>query len=80
MREKVNLVCSKCLSRNYSSSRKKYDVTIDNELFKRYSGEINLVLTDLPNDERVNVIGYVDCSDIVVNSLKEKLCVLFITK
>lgn len=60
--------------------RKKYDVTIDNELFKRYSGEINLVLTDLPNDERVNVIGYVDCSDIVVNSLKEKLCVLFITK
>ena len=26
MRKKVILICSKCLSRNYSSSRKKYDV------------------------------------------------------
>ena len=34
MREKVILVCSKCLSRNYSSSRKKYDVSKKIETLK----------------------------------------------
>ena len=68
------------LADNNNIDRKKYDVTIDNELFKRYSGEINIVLSDLPKDERVNVIGYVECSDIILNSLKEKLIIKFITK
>ena len=34
MREKVILVCSKCLSRNYSSSRKKFDVAKKMEVVK----------------------------------------------
>ena len=34
MREKVKLVCSKRLSRNYTSSRKKYDVNKKLEVVK----------------------------------------------
>jgi hypothetical protein len=41
--------------------RKKGDVTIDNKLFARYQGEVCLMLTDLPQDDRVNVVGKIDC-------------------
>ena len=34
MREKVILICSKCLSRNYNSSRKKFDVNKKIEIMK----------------------------------------------
>lgn len=34
MREKVILICEKCLSRNYSTSRKKYDVNKKLEVVK----------------------------------------------
>ena len=56
----------------YQGKRKKFDLTIDNILFKRYSGEINLVIDELPYEERVNVIGSVKCSDLIVNNIKEK--------
>ena len=39
--------------------RKKYSVTIDNYGFKRYSGELNICLIDMPQDERVNVVGHI---------------------
>lgn len=50
--------------------RKKYDVTVDNSKFKRYAGEINIVLKDLPSDERVNVIGKIDSTDIIIDNIK----------
>lgn len=34
-------------------------VTIDNHLYKRYSGEIQILNKALPKDERVNIIGYI---------------------
>lgn len=34
-------------------------ITIDNYLYKRYSGEIQIIRKDLPKDDRVNVIGYI---------------------
>ena len=34
-------------------------LTIDNIRYGRYSGEIMLVRSDLPADDRVNVIGHV---------------------
>lgn len=40
-------------------SRKKGTLTIDNENYGRYSGEIQITRTDLPKDERVNVLGHV---------------------
>lgn len=56
---------------NNQISRNKFDVTIDNELFKRYSGEVNIVINELPIDERVNIIGKVKCSDLIVEKIKE---------
>lgn len=50
--------------------RKKYDVTLDNSKFKRYAGEINIVLQDLPKDERVNVIGSLDTTDLIIEKIK----------
>lgn len=44
--------------------RKKGAITIDNTLYKRYSGEMQIVLRDLPKDERVNVVGYVQEDEI----------------
>lgn len=35
-------------------------ITIDNELYLRYSGELQVVLKDSEADERVNVVGYID--------------------
>lgn len=40
--------------------RTRGTVTMDNRLYGRYSGEIQLIRQDLPADERVNVIGHVD--------------------
>jgi len=39
--------------------RNKYSVTIDNEKYLRYSGEIQILTEDLPEDERVNVVGII---------------------
>lgn len=51
--------------------RKRFDVTLDNSKFKRYAGEINIVLQDLPKDDRVNVIGKVDTTNVIIESLKQ---------
>ncbi|AGT32295.2 outer surface protein [Geobacillus genomosp. 3] len=39
-------------------------VTIDNERYGRYAGELQIALTDLPTDDNVNVIGKVVEEDI----------------
>lgn len=44
--------------------RPRGTVTIDNQLYGRYMGEIQITKVDLPQDERVNVIGYIDETDI----------------
>ncbi len=40
--------------------RSRGSVTLDNRRYGRYSGELQLVLEDLPADERVNVAGHVE--------------------
>lgn len=60
----INFMPNNCVE------RVKYSLTVDNALFGRYAGEINVVISDLPADERVNVIGHVLCSDIIVNKIK----------
>jgi len=39
--------------------RVKYAVTIDNEKYLRYSGELQIALVDMPADERINVVGHI---------------------
>ena len=40
-------------------ARRRGTVTMDNRLYGRYSGEIQLIREDLPADEKVNVIGHI---------------------
>jgi len=55
----------------HNIERKAYSVTIDNEMYKRYSGELQIVLKDFPEDERVNVVGRIpDEEYILVNQIK----------
>ena len=44
--------------------RKKGSITIDNELYGRYAGEMQVAVHDLPVDEKVNVVGMVVEEDI----------------
>ena len=45
-------------------SRPVGTITMDNDLYGRYRGEIQITLCDLPADERVNVIGKVNAKDL----------------
>lgn len=45
-------------------SRKRGSITIDNELYGRYAGEMQVVVNDLPVDEKVNVVGMVVEEDV----------------
>ena len=47
---------------NNCIQRKTKYVTLDNEKFMRYQGEVCIMLKDLESDERVNVIGACMCS------------------
>lgn len=44
-------------------------ITMDNDLYGRYRGEVQIALRDLPADERVNVIGQVIPEDMQLLSL-----------
>ncbi|WP_144559848.1 DUF871 domain-containing protein [Bacillus thuringiensis] len=48
----------------HTIARKKGSITIDNELYGRYAGEMQVVVHDLPVDEKVNVVGMVVEEDI----------------
>ncbi|MGW6192794.1 DUF871 domain-containing protein [Bacillus cereus] len=45
-------------------SRKKGSITMDNELYGRYAGEMQIVMNDLPEDGKVNVVGMVVEEDV----------------
>ncbi|MFH5835140.1 MupG family TIM beta-alpha barrel fold protein [Proteiniclasticum sp. C24MP] len=58
--------------------RKRGTITLDNELYKRYSGEIQITRYDFKPDDRVNVIGkvkdeYLDVLDLIPNGEKMML-------
>lgn len=44
--------------------RKKGTITIDNELYGRYAGELQIAINDLPSDEKVNCVGKVIEEDL----------------
>lgn len=47
-----------------SHQRVPYSITIDNEKYGRYSGELQIVRKELPADERVNVVGRIIPQDV----------------
>ena len=52
------------LPRSDLRARQRGDVTIDNSRYGRYAGELQIVLQDLPADEKVNVVGRVAATDL----------------
>lgn len=50
--------------------RNKFDVTIDNEKFLRYQGEVCVMCKNIEADERVNVIGKALIDDDVLKAIK----------
>ena len=52
--------------------RKPGQITMDNKMYKRYSGEIQIVKKEYPKDTRVNVIGSVNKTyqDVFLKALK----------
>ncbi|XJZ27045.1 MupG family TIM beta-alpha barrel fold protein [Bacillota bacterium Lsc_1132] len=42
---------------SYTAARLRGTITMDNDRYGRYRGEVQITLTDLPADDRVNVIG-----------------------
>ncbi|MBL1703925.1 DUF871 family protein, partial [Klebsiella pneumoniae] len=48
----------------HAIARKKGSITIDNELYGRYAGEMQIVVHDLAVDEKVNVVGMVIEEDV----------------
>ena len=47
-------------------ARPKGSVTIDNNLYQRYEGEIEITKRDLPCDQKVNVLGQVKNYDLAL--------------
>lgn len=43
-----------------TNDRKPGDICISNKNYLRYNGELEIMKKDLPNDERVNIVGKVD--------------------
>ena len=72
----------KTIKKNNTTTRKAGSITIDNELYKRYSGEVQVILKDMDKDERVNVVGYIDNSDdlIKLSRYKEGIVYKFVYK
>lgn len=59
----------------HTIERKRGAITLDNENYKRYSGEVQIMRADFKADERVNVIGqvedaYLDVLDLIPNGEK----------
>ncbi|MED0872802.1 DUF871 domain-containing protein [Bacillus mobilis] len=48
----------------HTIARKKGSITIDNKLYGRYAGEMQVVVHELPKDEKVNVVGMVVEEDL----------------
>lgn len=50
--------------RSQPQMRRRGDVTIDNLRYGRYAGELQILLQDLPADEKVNVVGRIIDEDL----------------
>lgn len=57
---------------NNAIKRNRKMLTIDNSGFKRYQGEVDIVLSDMKQDDRVNVIGILNISDNVLDNIYNK--------
>lgn len=62
--ESRNMNIGGVLPQASSQRRARGDITIDNDRYGRYAGELQIVLTDLPADPRVNVVARIVEQDL----------------
>lgn len=55
---------SKIIEPENCVERKVGAITIDNKKYERYSGELQIVLINSKEDERINVVGYISGEDL----------------
>ncbi len=61
----------KQVSPKETGKRPRGTITMDNERYQRYSGEVQIMWADYPADERVNVIGKLaDAYDLLLDNLE----------
>ncbi len=71
----------KVITPKNTMERIKGSITIDNEKYLRYSGEIQIMKDDYPMDEKVNVIGHVDWDYLdLVDLIDRNSKILFVEK
>ncbi|MGH2318699.1 DUF871 domain-containing protein [Planococcus sp. SE5232] len=58
------LIGTHLLEPNNTIARNKGSITVDNERYSRYQGELQITKRDLPADDKVNVIGKVINEDL----------------
>ena len=69
------------ISVNNTVFRKAGTITIDNERYKRYSGELEVVCKDMDSDDRVNVVASIAKKDIIkLRRFREGISYKFIQK
>ncbi|MCF7791802.1 MAG: MupG family TIM beta-alpha barrel fold protein [Victivallales bacterium] len=52
--------CSKLIKPEKAEERKTGDITVDNSLYKRYAGELQICRKNLKKDKKVNIIGRIN--------------------
>lgn len=60
----------KIVPNNNIAPRDKYSVTIDNEKYKRYEGELEILKKDFPVDERINIVGDAGAGSVLIDLLE----------
>jgi hypothetical protein len=58
------------ITKRNTARRKKYSVTIDNEGYLRYEGELQILKKDMEADERVNVAGDASEAGLLIEMIK----------
>lgn len=72
---------ARVIKSNNTIERKCGSITIDNQLYKRYSGELEIVLSDKVSDDRANVVARVSKKDIIkLRRFREGISYKFIQK
>jgi beta-N-acetylhexosaminidase len=61
-------------------NRPRFCVTIDNDGYLRYQGELNIVMHELESDPKVNVVGYLEDCEYLVENLKSGSRFKFVIK
>lgn len=72
----MNTRTTESVEPKHTVSRNAGSITMDNNNYGRYRGEIQITLSDLPADERVNVIGKIAAEDIpILSYLKPEMII-----